>query len=335
MDREEYRLILLNTIKKNCPKYMWVNLIQSYGIDIPDDKDLNYLFTSVNNIIKICEEFEYKRAYRYSSICSYENLDLKCIEQLKQENKIKEFTTTSEFDDELSSIISIPTVRDEDNKIYLKFSLRIHSKLQDDEDIKHVVLVVINKKLKYIEIRQHTIPIAYNSHEKFYERNIGAVKGWIKNNLNAYISELDLQAITRFMKSNKEEDLKVTAVSYRRNGMEAELDSANNAELTLPILDELRDKISQEDIFKNSDIGKNIKQILENFMLDIEENSDLPAAKILWFEKSIKVHMYHGEVQDSIPILRWIGKLKDKESMDYVAEYIINCKEELRREFED
>lgn len=356
MNKSQYQKIMVNTMIKNYSEYVCTDMfkeLQNRGkikydgksnvvedtIDLSsynsNEEKIEVLFEKLNTAVKFCEEFEYNRAYRYSSICKYENIDFDKIEILKNQKKVSNLDEDSEFDDKLKRVIDCPTVKYDGNKVYLKFSLKLHSKVEDDSDLKHVVLAVINKDTKTIEIRQHTIPIAYNNQEKIYEKNIYNVKSWMKLHLDAYITELDLQAITRYMKANKEPEVKITAISLRRHGMEADLDSASNSELTLPILDELRNKISQEKIFHSNPTGVYIKEILENFMVDIEDNSDLPAAKILWPQKDIKIHMFHGEVSSATAILKWMGKLKDKESMDYVAEYIINSEAELRRSFED
>lgn len=356
MDKNQYQEIMANTMIKNYAEYICTDMfkeLQNRGeikydgkIEVQDDpidlsrydsneEKVEALFEKLSTAVKFCEEFEYNRAYRYSSICKYQNINFEKLGTLKTQNKVSEIIENSEFDDKLKRSIGYPTVKIDGNKVYLKFSIKLHSKIEGDSDLKHVVLAVINKDTKTIEIRQHTVPIAYNNQERIYEKNIYNVKSWLKLHLDAYIIELDLQAITRYMKANKEPEVKITAVSLRRHGMEADLDSASNSELTLPILDELRNKIAQEEIFHNNPTGIEIKEMLEGFMVDIEDNSDLPAAKIFWPQKDIKIHMFHGEVSSATAILKFMGKLKDKESMDYVAEYIINSETELSRSFED
>lgn len=213
--------------------------------------------------------------------------------------------------------------------------MRLISKVDDSEDLKHPVLVIIHKNYNFIEIRQDVVPMKYNPIEKFYNANSRSVRGWLEKYLECKVTDFDLQSVTKYMKSNKQEDVKITALKLKRNGMTAELDSANNSDLMLPILDELRMKIDSESIFELDKNTKRIKKILEDFIEEIEETSDLPAAKALWKEKKYKVMLVHAEKEKDVSLIRWIGELKDKESMDYVTEYIIKCKGELDQEFQD
>ena len=300
-----------------------------------EKEKISYLFNELPGMAKKCEEFEYERGYRYIYLYKYTNINLDKINSLVEENKVQLFTNNDVCNDRLVSTIGYPTYREIDNVIYLKFSMKLKSKLTDEDSIKHVILVVINRNNNLIEIRQDAVPIEYNPKDKFYNINTRAVRSWLESFLDATIERIDLQAITKYMKSNKTDEVKITALSLKRNGMKAELDSANNTDLMLPILDELRNLIDREPIFMIDKNTQGIKILLENFIEEIEETSDLPAAKILWLNNDYKVDAYHGEVIEDIPFLKWKGELKDKESIDYVTNYIIQCEKELREELED
>lgn len=356
MAQEKYNKIQRKTIQDEYSMYSLARLLNKLEDDnlIRNDKrrkknetllditkinsereKVSFLFDRLPLMVKKCEEFEYDRAYRYIYLYKFKQINLYKLEELLADGIIQQFTEGTECDDYLSRVVSHPTYREIEDIIYLKFSMELNSKLANDESIKHVILVVIHKNNNLIEVRQDVIPIEYNPKERFYNINARSVKGWLNSYLDAEIENIDLQAITKYMKSTKQEDVKITALSLKRNGMTAELDSANNSELMLPILDELRNMIDTEQIFLIDKNTITIKGMLENFIEEIEETSDLPAAKILWLDNGYKVNAYHGDVEGDIPFLRWIGELKDKESIDYVTNYIINCERELREEFED
>ncbi len=356
MNRDEFKTIMQKTIEQCYPEYTWTGLfkyIENKGcirydgrkslkqnqIDISNlqtNKDkLDYLFNHLHNIVLMCEGFEYEKAYRYSSIFKYNSINLENIESMFKCQLARKFDENEASNDELYECFKKPTIKIDGNKIYIKFSLKKINKIDENIAIKYSVLTIIDKEYRTIEIRQDILPIQYQTIEKFYAHNIIEVKEWLRYHLKVTIEELDLQAITRFMKSKKTDDVKVTAMRIRRAGMLADLDAASNADLTLPIIDELRTIIKKNAIFTNNTTGRDIKKILETFMMDIEEKSDLPSAKILWIEKKIQIHMYHGEVEGEVPLLRWLGELKDKECMDYVTHYIINSEKELRAELED
>lgn len=351
MTSKEYKQTIKNTMIINCPEYMHVNFLkflQNKGLVFNDrrcskkenildlssysssEKKINIIFEQLENIERLYEEFEYEKAYRISSICKYKNIQFDSIDDLKANNIIKTFSQDS-FD---SLNFENPTIKEIEHKIFLKFSMKLDDQSEEKNSIKHTILVIIDKVTKSIEIRQNTIPIIYKNIDNFYEKCLNTTKQWIKHYLLAHITELDFQALTRYMKSKKEE-IKIIAVNLRRHGMEANLDSASNVDLTLPILDELRNKIAQEKVFHDSSVGINIKKILEDFMIDIEENSDLPSAKIFWTEKDIRVHIFNAETLNSNSMIKFIGKLKSGESMSYVANYIINSYEELAKTYKD
>lgn len=328
------KLVNDGLIKNNKKKKYSEERIDVSGFSGEKSK-IDYLFKNLDVMSKKCEEFEYEKSYRYNHVYGYESINFNKINELIKEKRIIIKTDDNKCNDKLSSIIAHPTYINTADKVYLKFSMRLISKVDDSEDLKHPVLVIIHKNYNFIEIRQDVVPMKYNPIEKFYNANSRSVRGWLEKYLECKVTDFDLQSVTKYMKSNKQEDVKITALKLKRNGMTAELDSANNSDLMLPILDELRMKIDSESIFELDKNTKRIKKILEDFIEEIEETSDLPAAKALWKEKKYKVMLVHAEKEKDVSLIRWIGELKDKESMDYVTEYIIKCKGELDQEFQD
>lgn len=300
-----------------------------------DDKSkMIEIFDRLSSVYKKCEEFEYMKAYRYCYLYRISNVDYTRVNEYISNNKAIMFANNKKLQDEMSLIIQSPTVKEEEDKLYLKFSLKLESKLAGKDAMKHVVLAVIHKKNGLLEIREDIIPTVYNALNNSYEIYARSAKGFIQEMLRAEINSLDLQSVIRHMKNKKKEEVKVTSIKFRRNGSEALLDGSNNDNLELPILDELKN-ILKEDIFDKDDNNvKTIKDRLTLFIREIEEVSDLPAARILWLEQNHMVEIFQGETENELGYLKWRGELKGKESMDYVTEYIMQCERDIKEELD-
>ena len=125
----------------------------------------------------------------------------------------------------------------------------------------------------------------------------------------------------------------ITALKMRRNGTMAVLDSASNEFLTIPILGELKELLKENDeMFLKNEDTKGIKNILDKFIKNIEETSELPSVKILWHEKKIKIVVLEAYKDSDYSLLKLLDELKDGECMDYVTEYLIKCEKENRRQ---
>ena len=258
--------LIKNSKKKNYPEER-IDVSSFSG----EKSKIDYLFKNLDVMPKKCEEFEYEKAYRYNHVYGYKSINFNKINELIKEKRLVVKTDDKECNDRLSSIIAHPTYINTPDKIYLKFSMRLISKVDNSEDLKHPVLVIIHKNYNFIEIRQDVVPMKYNPMDKFYNSNSRSVRAWLEKYLECTVTDFDLQSVTKYMKSTKE----------------------------------------------------------------IEETSDLPAAKALWKDKKYKVMLVHAEKEKDVSLIRWIGELKDKESMDYVTEYLIKCKGELDQEFQD
>ncbi|MDQ4682340.1 hypothetical protein, partial [Stenotrophomonas maltophilia group sp. RNC7] len=217
MNLEIYKSVMRWTIEKSYPDYLWNSIfkrIASKGLIINDGRrsktegildltvfkdntqKLKCLFDNLNSIVKNCEEFEYDRGYRYSTLYKYKQINRDKLEGLIQCGKMIPFTEDDQPNDMLITHIAYPTVKYDNNKIYLKFSLELRSKLEDQRNLKHTILTVINLDNKTIEVRQDIIPLEYKLNEKAYVSNVKSVRSWLETQLEVHVEEIDLQAIT-------------------------------------------------------------------------------------------------------------------------------------------
>ena len=355
MDGRVYRRILKRTvcnyhayILKGLLKYLEEEKLIRYDgrskenkevLDVTslgDDKTrMIEVFDKLSSVYKKCEEFEYMKAYRYCYLYKINNINYNKITEYVIKDKAIMFKNNKTLQDKISPIIQHPTIKEEDRKIYFKFSLKLDSKLAGKDAMKHIVLAIIHKDQNLLEIREDVIPTVYNALDNAYATYARSTKGFICEMLEADADNLDLQSIIRHMKNKKIDEVKVASVKLKRQGAEAVLDGSGNDEMELPILDELK-SILKEEIFDSDDINiKNIKDRLELFIKEVEEVSDLPVAKIFFLHEKYTVEIFHGETESELGYLKWKGELKGKEGMDYVTEYIMQCERSIEEELGD
>lgn len=300
------------------------------------EKDkLNYIMDCLPYWTKMVEKYEYERPYRYTYLYKISEESINIIQEKMSQGKFVNFTNNKKCNDEVQLVLMDPTYREVDNKIYLKFSLRLESKLKANEPIKHTVLVVIHTDLRMLEVRQDTIPMAYNPIDRFYESNAKSIKAYLLGLAHIDVENVNLQAIIRYMKNTKSDEVKITSIDMARGGTRATLDSATNENRELPILDEIK-HILTEDIFNDTDPKViAIKDRFKSFIYEVEELSAVPSAKAYWEAKGYQVNISDGETEKQQPFIRWVGELKGRESMDYVAKYIMQCEGEIEAEFCD
>ena len=320
---EKEKLIHKNSRKKKSENLLDVTEIPTVR------KRLEFIFEKLNNIYRKCEEFEYLRAYRYFTIFKFNEIKDNIIDELLDDESIIKYGE----DEFISFTAQKPTVKIENSKIIFKFNFYLTSKDDKDDKIKYPVLVVLDKQEKIVEIRLDSVKFKYKDKEKFYKENIDKVKAWIESILKINVETIDFQAISKYIKENKSDEVIITALKMRRNGTMAVLDSASNEFLTIPILGELKELLKENnEMFFKSEDTKEIKNILDKFVKNIEETSELPSVKILWYERKIKIVVLEAYKDSDYSLLKFLDELKDGECMDYVTEYFIKCEEENRKQ---
>lgn len=320
---EKEKMIYKNSRKKNSE-----NLLDITEITTVNER-LEFIFEKLNNIYKKCEEFEYLRAYRYFTIFKFDAIEEGIIEKLLKNESIIKYGE----DEFISFTAQSPTVKLEEDKIILKFNFYLTSKDDKNDKMKYPVLTILDKEKKTLEIRLDSVKFKYKNKEKFYKEIIDKIKAWIVSMLKINIEIIDFQAISKYVKENKSNEVIITALKMKRNGTMAVLDSASNEFLTIPILGELKELLKENSaIFSKNEDTENIKSILDKFVKNIEETSELPSVKILWYERKIKIVVLEAYKDSDYSLLKFLDELKDGECMDYVTEYLIKCEEENREQ---
>lgn len=359
MNIEEYTDIIRETVLNEYPAYFQKKIIKRLGdkkeiysdrrqkneqglLDVTicnSIKDtMNCILDNHSRAIKEIELFEYEKGYRYCAIFSISNYDDALLEKLNGA-ETKEFSEDIAKYDDVKFTVMNPTYKIMDDKTILKFSVLLKNRDNESKGIKYPILAIIHKKIGALEIRLDTVSFSYKSKESFYNDKIDSILGWLRGTLclneesKVTIDCINFEAVVRYMKKEKVNDVTIVALKMRREGMRAYLDSASNEELMIPILGELKRLLEKEkDTFEKSADTKKIKKMLGDFIEEIEETSSLPSVKVLWEEEKIKVLLTHGYKDKGYTLFKYSDELRDEEMMDYVTKYIIGCKKELDEE---
>lgn len=305
---------------------------------------LSYIIDELDGGIKAIENFEYSRGYRYCTLFSINNYSDELLEGLKKENRIIEYSEDNATIDQVASIAKNPTYKVCDDKTILKFSFLLTNKEKKEKRIKYPVLAIIHKEINTLEIRLDTVQFEYRTNETFYKDKVNDVLAWLKNLLTLdkeknqciQIGNINFQAVVKFMRAQKTDEVTIVALKMRREGMVAYLDAAANEDLTIPILGELKKVLNKnEKLFSSTKETLLIKKLMWEFIEEIEETSSLPSVKVLWGDKKIKVLLTHEYQKEEYTLFKYSDELGNEEMMNYVTKYIINCKRELDEEFDN
>lgn len=364
MDFELYKEYIIQTVS-SYPKYIQELVLknlkeQKIIIDNPDLpandtipnvsglSDLEKICKSLyekHEAIKYIEEWEFFRPYKYAILFQYAGLDANSLKRLLESEFVIPFTKGQNSFDSLqelllngisSSKLEKPTIYETDAQVYYKFNIRFKGFLPGSgkqTKLKYPIVIVVYKDIPVVEIRLDRINSYYKESETFYRDKIRLVTSWLRDELGISLQNINFQPIIDYIEKNKDQEVVVSAKRMNlRTGGKATLES--NEEYILPLLGELKEFIKLHDEqFEQSPV---IKQLLQDFIADVEETSDFPWISLRWKHivktKQITVKFQHNYYDEGYTLLQYIGIQKEVERMDYVTRYLIQSKEDIERE---
>ena len=210
--------LIINNKKRNAQ--MTLNFTDSIDVsedETVDDK-LKHILDS-DSILAMVEEYEYRKPYKHFCYFEYVDLEIEKIEELVKAGKVNVFDKKSQ---QPTDDFEKPTIYLLGEFIYLKFSY----KLQNDvgSTIKYVMLAIIDKENKILEIRFDRVGIAYKNSYTYYKDKIAKILDYLRENINLNISDIDFKAVVDFMKSECD-DITIVAQRMTRNGTTAYLEA--------------------------------------------------------------------------------------------------------------
>ena len=297
-------------------------------IDVSADETIDDKFRHIldsESILAMIEEYEYKKPYRHFCYFEYSALKIEKIDELVRNGKVNVFDKKEQkpIDDSEK-----PTIYLIGELIFLKFSYM----LQNDtgNTIKYVMLVIIDKENKILEIRFDRVGIAYKNSHNYYKDKIADILNYLKENIELDTSDIDFKAVVDFMKTERD-DITIVAQRMTRNGTTAYLEAYEDEASIIPILGEFDSFIEQEkDLFDIDENTRLIREKLQAFRREIEDKSDMPLVKVRMDESGIKFGITHNYKDTNYSLFMLYGELIGEELMSSVKEYVMRCYKELR-----
>lgn len=311
--------------KKNSDQ-MTLNFTDSIdvsGDDSIEDK-IRHILDS-ENILAMIEEYDYKKPYRHFCYFRYSSLNVEKIEELVRDKRVNIFDKKIQkpIDDSEK-----PTIYLLGEEIFFKFSFMLQNDI--GSTIKYVILAIIDKENKVLEIRFDRVGIAYKNSHNYYKDKIAFILNYMRENIGIEFQDIDFKAVVDYMKSEKD-DITFVAQRLTRNGTTAYLEAYEDEASIIPILGELDTFIEeQRELFEIDDNTRNIKKKLLEFRKEIEVKSDMPLVKIRMDESGIKFGITHNYKDTDYSLFMLYGELIGEEMMSSVKEYILRCYKELR-----
>ncbi|HEL0588220.1 TPA: hypothetical protein TUT23_001951, partial [Streptococcus equi subsp. zooepidemicus] len=199
---------------------------------------------------------------------------------------------------------------------------------------RYPMLAVYYPKYNIVEIRVHTISsFLRNNENDFYNERISEVRRDFESKFSVNLDAISLDKVVNYI-AEKDSAVKVSSQKMQlANGGDATLNSSQSSDETvLPILGELSAIINDNaDLFGKNQECQQIRQLLEDFIKDTEETSELPWRSLRWpneiKKRSIQVKFNFVNLlstnSNDFTLMEYYTNGRGMEGMNYVTTYII------------
>ena len=278
----------------------------------------------IKEIIKLIEEYEYKKMYTYSFM--YE-INYKKEELLKKIKENSEIFNKNELD-EYSNKIEKPSLKIEENKIYIKFAKVVKHK-ETAKYIKYPTIVEIFLEENFFQIKFEPLESGYQiENQNIFLKICADIELWIEKELKINFKDMKTfekasDLIVEINKNSQDYENVSEFLDYGKDQHDGDIKIKANRKNKLPLFYELRNLLDKFEC-------ENDKEILETFLQKLDVtierykrgiewswrygNSDKKSRIILVFTKQYNqtsktlVHMYYNS--------------QLMERRDYVIKYI-------------
>ena len=318
--------------KKKNPNINQISYILDDKLDLSEIKEVGkrveLSINSAKNACRLIEQHEYEKQYRHCAIFKYSNLNREVIISLISMGKLNDFDSEEFQFDFVDFVGSKPTIKENEEMLNVKFNFLLENINDKSKKIKYSIVVVFHKDIEVVEIRFDSVSFEYKRNLQFYKQKINAVRSWLFSSLKIELGIINFRSVVDYIASDcNKKEIRIVAQDMARNGMRALLDSSSNEELTIPILGELKEFIQKH--IKEFDEAPIVKELISDFIEEIEETSDLPMVKLFWIDKNIKVGVNHDYKAQDYSLFKYFDELKDMERMNHVTRYLNDCKRNL------
>ena len=279
-------------------------------------------------IVKLLEDYEFKKPYRYCFLFHIVNLD--SFKYLENNSTIEcNFINPNNEFDFISTNLEKPTISYDTNEINIKFSKLIKNRNDDSTSYKSPIIVSIFKEEKLLQIKFDGVTPEFTE-DDYYSNIILKTTKWIKNELELDIIELNsLNIADKILKAKNDNPLishqdifeALIKANDKSNGKISLRADDNNQ---LPIMARLNNLIND---FKCEDD----KITLKNFIENIEKGRRI-YHRGLTFKRTLSnrgifeqtVTFRNNFTSLDFILIHFYSNRQDKEKMDYVIKYIGN-----------
>lgn len=293
------------------------------------------------DVIRVIEKLEYNFGYKYSAYFEVENNFLDKLDELFNNRVINSHSESKPYDITTANTSNpyqlYPSYfKVADGVHAFKFSLKLsgyHGRENPIKaTIKYPIIAYFFEEYKIIDIRLDSLKgYLKNGDEFFYTKQIERIANWF-NTFCSKTKALNLCPIIEYISKNGCPDVNVAAqMMTHSTGSRTILDTGNDERAILPILGDLKKIIAEnQKLFNSCNVGKEIKELLQDFINDIEETSDLPWISLRWSGNDGKSNIarvkfsfgYKGTFMD---VLQYYDSSNtEMEKMNYVTKYIID-----------
>lgn len=288
--------------------------------------------------IKIVEEYEFIKAYKYSYVYGYiGEVNAETIQQLIIDKVLVQFDVKmlDIFDPIFENNNKTASIIEQGNEIKIKVSFPYvfydNSNTDNRKERKFIVLAVIHKDTNLIEFRYDSAPaVSYSS--DFYFDKVCSVKYWLATILHIDFDTAAMEAGVDYIKDNESAVKKNNIFIIGKylefgNGSSAELKVGKSDSMVLPLIGELKNLLSEYS--EEFDQVPNFKNVFENLIQEWDQNSQTPCLYLMWKENDkeycqVKIDLKHL-AKDGCRLLFYAKNHIDGEGMSHVVNYIGSC----------
>ncbi|WP_368910540.1 hypothetical protein [Streptococcus sp. oral taxon 061] len=297
----------------------------------PDSREIisKMLETEREKVEKVIEKFEFEKLYKYSSIFEVSSPSDDLQEKLDSLIHNEEKITTED----------VPTVIKTEKLYIIKFlkrcvGVKLIEGIPRTYSVRYPMLAVYYPEYNVIETRVHTISrFLRNDESDFYNERISEIRRDIESKFAVNLDAMPLDQTVNFIAEN-DGNVKVSSQKMQlANGGDATLNSSQSSDETvLPILGELDAIIKDNsDLFEANEECQQIKQLLEDFIKDTEETSELPWRSLRWPNEikrrviQVKFNFVNllSDNSNDFTLMEYYTNGRGIEGMNYVTKYII------------
>jgi hypothetical protein len=285
--RSDYKRYITNSIKKA----QYINkdrvrkIIKENRIEVNDSDGLGpvgILIKAVNEdssnrMLKIMEEFEYDKSYRYILLYQFRDIDFSDVVNKLQSSELSNKNTLDYY----SLSIEKPSIKEYTDSYDLKFSLIIPEGTNNTSDYKYPIVLSLFKDTNIMSIKYDSYKGDILDSRK-YIQNVRKIMRWV--NLNISNDYLEVKSMSIFKNlsykiSHTPESFKNMSVYYEK------MNDEFNGGLTMRADNEEKMSFLDGILFIAKKHGEHVRKDISDYIDYYKNESEMRRIGIIWHVK--------------------------------------------------